>query len=113
MGIFSKRETVFEASDVRIGEVDPRNETGTGYRNILRFDYPVKKHRKVCAHVESDAPIDLVIAYSGGKMAAHGEGLTCGDVGPVESEAPGMGLIVGINPGDRATFSVTVWTDRP
>lgn len=112
MGIFSKEETVFELTDERLGEVDPTSDTGTGYANVKHYGYAVKKRRMVRAHVVSEKPIDVVLAYPDGRLIVHKDGITDDVVGPVPSEDfTDMGIIVGIWPGDKTKFSVRVWTD--
>ena len=54
MGIFSKEETLFEKNDIRIGEFDPTNSTGTCYFNILKYPFDVKKNRVIRVKVVSE-----------------------------------------------------------
>lgn len=112
MGLFSKEETVFEQSDIRIGEVDYTNRTGTGYLNIVTFGFDVKRNRKLRVHVVSDNPVDVAIAYPNSSMAADKIQVTDEVVGPVDTkDSTDMGLIIAITPGDKATVSVKAWTD--
>ena len=112
MGIFSKNETLLTLDAVHVGEVDPTNATGTGYKNVMTYSFDVSKNRMIRAQVKSDAPIDVVIANEDGSLAGHREGVTDDVVGPFStSKNASMGLILGLYPGDKATVSVKVWTD--
>lgn len=112
MGLFSKEETVFELKDEVLGEVDSTSDTGTGYANVKHYPYKVKKRRMVRAHLVSEKPIDIVLAYPDGRLIAHKEGITDDIIGPVTTEDfTEMGVIIGIFPGEKTAFSVKIWTD--
>lgn len=112
MGIFSKNEVLLTLDAVRIGEVDPTNETGTGYRNVVTYSFDVSKNRVVRAHVVSDAPVSAVIANENGSLAGHADEVTDAVLGPFPTaKNKTMGLILGLYPGDKATVSVKVWAD--
>lgn len=113
MGIFSKEVTVFQREHFVLGEVDPTNISGTGYANVMTFPFDVEKNRVVRVQVKADIPVDVALAYEDSSMAGHKEGVTDGVVGPFPTKKYGnMGLFLGVNPGDKATVSVRVWTDR-
>lgn len=112
MGIFSKNETLLNLDSVRIGEVDPTNETGTGYRNVMTYSFDVSKNRMIRARIESDTPVDVAIANEDGSLVGHREGVKEDVVGPFPtSKNATMGLILGLYPGDKATVSVKVWAE--
>ena len=113
MGIFSKSETVLQLDRRVVGEVNLQSDTGTGYDNVLHIPFGVKKGRKVRVSVESDKPVDVALAYGDFSSAGHKEGMTEGTLGPFDTkDFTDMALFLGVYPGDRATVSVRVWTDR-
>ena len=69
--------------------------------------------RKVRVSVESDRPVDVALAYGDFSSAGHKEGMTEGTLGPFDTkDYTDMALFLGVYPGDRATVSVRVWTDK-
>ncbi|MCQ2084758.1 MAG: hypothetical protein MJZ21_01265 [archaeon] len=111
MGIFSKEEILLEQNNVRLGEFDPTNSTGTCYFNILKFPFDVKKNRMVRVHVVSELPIDVAVASSVGLVGEVG-GVTETTLGPYSTKnCTDMCVFLGITPGDKSTVSVKVWSD--
>lgn len=113
MGLFTKKETVFARTGIRVGDVNLQSPTGTGYDNIVTLSFDVDRNVMLRVGITSDRPVDVVIAHEDGSMAAHHEGFTAGTLGPVTTgKNKNMGLILGVYPGDKAVVNVTVWTDR-
>lgn len=111
MGLFSKEETVFEQTGIRLGEFDPTNSTGTCYLNIMKFPFDVKKNRTIRVHVVSDAPIDAALVSPDGLVGEKGE-VTDEILGPFSTKNyTDMCVFLGITPGVKSTVSVKAWTD--
>lgn len=111
MGFFSKEETVFEQADIRLGEFDPTNSTGTCYFNIMKFPFDVKKNRMIRVHVVSELPIDVALAGPQGLVGEQG-GVTETTLGPYSTkDYTDMCVFLGIVPGDKSTVSVKAWLD--
>ncbi len=111
MGFFSKEETVFEKADIRLGEFDPTNSTGSCYFHILKFPFDVKKNRMIRVHVTSELPIDVVLAGPEGLVGEVG-GVKETTLGPYSTKNyPDMCVFLGITPGDKSTVSVKAWLE--
>lgn len=102
-----------EKDDIRIGEFDPTNSTGTCYFNILKFPFDVKKNRFVRVHVVSELPIDVAVATQDGDgLLGEVGGVTETTLGPFSTKNyADMCLFLGITPGDKSKVSVRVWSD--
>ncbi len=113
MGIFSKEEILFEKNDIRIGEFDPTNSTGTCYLNILKYPFNVKKNRVIRVRVTSELPIDVAVAtQDGGGLLGEIGAATETTLGPFETKNySDMCLFLGITPGNKSNVSVKVWSD--
>lgn len=102
---------MFEQSDIRLGEFDPTNSTGSCYFHILKFPFDVKKNRMVRVHVVSQLPIDVALASSDGLVGEVGS-VTDATLGPYSTKNyTDMCVFLGITPGDKSTVSVKAWTD--
>jgi hypothetical protein len=111
MAVFSEREQVFKIEGFRLGEFDPSAD-GL-YRNVQTFPFRVKKRKIIKIDVKSDVPIDVAVANDKGLSVGHRQAVKEGSVGPFPTEdSREMGLIIGIQRGDKATVSIEIWMER-
>ncbi len=113
MALFQKEETVFEKSDISLGELNYNSPTGTCYDNVLTYGFAVKKNRALRLEVKAEAPIDVVIARSDNSVAAEALQITEKVLGPVDTkDGTDMGILIGTWPGNKVKVTLLrAWTD--
>ena len=108
MSLFESTEQVLKIEVLTLGEFDPC--VPGFYKNVKSFPFEVKKRRAIKVEIKTDFPIDIVIANERGSPLLHKQGVNNETIGPVPTEDnKEMGIILGINPGDKATVNVGVW----
>ncbi len=111
MPLFAKREQVYGPEMISVGDFDI---TVDGcYRNVVPVPLDVRPHRMLRVRVDSDAPVDVVIAREDGSAAVHRDGVTHAEFGPFDTgKAKSMGVFLGVNKGDKATVTLDAWIDK-
>lgn len=111
MSIFEKRTQVFGPETLVVGEFDP---TADGfYRNVYPIELTVKPNHMLYVKMDSDAPVDIVIAREDGSAVQHKDRQTDIQLGPFPTEKhKSMGIILGVFRGDKATVKIEAWMER-
>ena len=111
MSLFEKRTQVYGPETVEIGQFDP---TADGfYRNVVTIPLTIKPNHLLYVKVESDAPVDIVVARDNGSAVQHKDRQTDITMGPYPTEKlKSMGIIVGVYRGDKATARIEAWMER-
>ncbi|MDR1690972.1 MAG: hypothetical protein LBR42_03905 [Candidatus Methanoplasma sp.] len=112
MALFDDRIQVLKVDGVTVGEFD---QSADGfYRNVMTFNFNVKKKKAIRVKIRSDNPVDVAVANENGSSMAHKQSMKDGELGPVPTlDNREMGLFLGVYPGDKATVSVEVWMEKP
>ncbi|MDR0887943.1 MAG: hypothetical protein LBM39_02010 [Candidatus Methanoplasma sp.] len=111
MALLQKRIKVFVLEKTVVGELDLTVEGF--YRNVLAFNFDVKKKRYLHIQVRSDAPVDVAVANSDGSSLTHKERIIQTEIGPVPTGSnKDMGIFFGVVPGDKATVEAEIWMDK-
>jgi hypothetical protein len=108
MAFFEGTEQVLKIEALTLGEFDP---TAHGfYKNVKSFAFNVKKRGEIKVEIKADFPIDIAVADEKGSSLLHKQSVKEGTIGPIPTDSnKEMGIILGLNPGDKATVSVEVW----
>ena len=111
MSLFEKRTQVYGPETMVVGEFDP---TADGlYRNIVTIALTVKPNHVLYVKVQSDNPVDIVVAREDGSAVQHKDRQRDILMGPYPTEKhKSMGIILGVFRGDKATVTVEAWTER-
>ncbi len=109
--MFEGREQVFGPEVVSVGDFDV---TVDGcYRNVVTIALDVRPGRMLRVKIESDNPVDVVVAREDRSSAGHREKVTEAVLGPFETgRSRSMGILLGVYRGDKAAVTVDAWTDR-
>lgn len=111
MSLFDKREIVYGPETVSVGDLDYSVEGC--YRNVVTIPLTVKPKRMLRIRIDSDAPVDVVIANENRSSVEHREGVRMGEFGPYDTgKAKSMGIILGVFRGDKAKVNVEAWVDK-
>ena len=111
MSFFDKRTQVFGPEKMSIGDFDP---TVDGfYRNVVTIPLTVKHNHMLYVKVESDNPVDIVIARDNGSAVTHKDRQKDILMGPFPTEKlDSMGIIIGVFRGDKANATVEAWMEK-
>lgn len=111
MSLFDKREIVYGPETVSVGDLDYSVEGC--YRNVVTIPLTVKPKRMLRIRIDSDAPVDVVVANENRSSVEHREGVRMGEFGPYDTgKAKSMGIILGVFRGDKAKVNVEAWVDK-
>ena len=111
MSLFDKKEVVYGPETVSVGDLDYSVEGC--YRNVVTIPLTVKPKRMLRIRIDSDAPVDVVIANENRSSVEHREGVRTGEFGPYDTgKAKSMGIILGVFRGDKAKVNVEAWVDK-
>ena len=111
MGLFKRKQVVFEQDGIAVGEFDPTEPSL--YRNVMHFHINVKPKRLLYLHAESDYPVDVAVFNQTGNPVRHLDGITDDTLGPISTENwTEMSFVLGVFRGDKATVDVEAWTER-
>lgn len=111
MSLFDKKEVVYGPETVSVGDLDYSVEGC--YRNVVTIPLTVKPKRMLRIRIDSDAPVDVVIANENRSSVEHREGVRMGEFGPYDTgKAKSMGIILGVFRGDKAKVNVEAWVDK-
>lgn len=111
MSLFDKRTQVYGPETLEVGQFDA-NADGF-YRNVVTIPLTIKPNHMLYAKVESDNPVDVVVAREDGSMVQHKDRQTSVIMGPYPTEKhKSMGIIIGVFRGDRATAKVEAWLEK-
>ncbi len=111
MPLFEKSVQVFSETDISVGDLD---YTASGcYRNVVTRSFDVKPKRVLFVKISSDKIVDVVVANSDGSAAAHKEGITDYDIGPIiTGNNKNMGILLGVYLGDKAKVNVEIRMEK-
>ncbi len=111
MSLFAKKEQVFGPEQISVGDFDV---TVDGcYRNVVPVPFDLKPHRMLYVRIDSAHPVNVVVAREDRSSVLHKEGVTHAVLGPFDTgRSRSMGIILGVDKGDRAVVAVEAWTDR-
>lgn len=111
MPLFAKKEQVYGPEEVSVGDFDI---TVDGcYRNVVPIPLEVRPHRSLYVKVDSNAPVDVVVAREDGSSVAHKDGVTHTVMGPFDTgKSKSMGVFLGVMKGDKASVTLESWTDK-
>ncbi len=111
MGLFKKKQVVFEQEGISVGEFDPSEPSL--YKNVVHFHINVKPKRLLYLHTKSDFPVDVAVFNQTGNPVRHLDGATEDTLGPISTETwSEMSFVLGVYRGDKATVDVEAWTER-
>lgn len=111
MAFFDKREQVYGPEVISVGDFDI---TVDGcYRNVVTIPLVVRPHRMLHVSVQSDNPVDVVVAREDHSSAGIKEGAKNIELGPFGTgKSRSMGILLGVYKGDKAKVTVEAWTDK-
>lgn len=111
MGLFKRKQVVFEQSGITVGEFDPSEPSL--YKNVVHIHIDVKPKRLLYLRAVSDFPVDVAVFNQTGNPVRHLDGITDDTLGPISTESwSEMSFVLGVFRGDKATVDVEVWTER-
>ena len=111
MSLFDKRTQVYGPETLEVGQFDA-NADGF-YRNVVTIPLTIKHNHMLYVKVESDNPVDVVIARDNGSAVTHKDRQTNVQLGPFPTEKlDSMGIIIGVFRGDKANATVEAWMEK-